>query len=163
MFTHTPSLSLAIFASLCLSCTSEHVAVMPTESPTQGAEVTAAEPEEDYWSGRFQISGAPSQDDCNGEIYLAVENLVIDAAARTVDGDVIDRRYDVAEISSTELVAEGRFPTDVCPSSTLFERWTLQREGDAWTGTLISTWPDSSDCARACTVQFEVRGSRLAE
>lgn len=164
MFSHAPHLLFAICASLCLSCGSENVAVMPTETPASGAEAPAVESEgAGHWTGHFRISGAPSQDDCDGAVYLAAEHLLIDAGARTVHADVIDRRYDVAEISAAQLVAEGRFPTDVCPESTLFERWTLQREGDAWTGTLVSTWPDSSECTRACSVQFAIRGQRLAE
>ena len=163
MFSNTPHLFLLSCAALCLSCAQKRVAVMPTVSPAQGAEAPAEPEPVDHWTGRFQISGAPPQDDCGGAIYLAAEHLTIDADARTFAADVIDRLYDVTEITPAQVVAEGRFATDVCPESTMFERWTLQREGDAWTGTLVSTWPDDSDCTRACTVHFEIRGQRLAE
>lgn len=134
---------------------------MPTGAPAEGAEAVSEPAPPANWDGRFRLSGAPSQDTCGGAVILAAEHVSIDA--RTLAADVVDRLYGVTELSSERLVAEGRFGTDVCPQSTLFERWTLQREGDAWTGTLDSTWPDSSDCERACTVRFEISAQRMAD
>lgn len=155
-----------LFASLfVLSCAQDHVAVMPTPGGIPGAEseaeVEAAEPEGARWEGRFRLSGEASQDSCGGAVILAAEHVVLGAGI--LEADVVDRRYDVSEATAERLVAEGRFGTDVCPQSTLFERWTLRRDGDAWTGTLDSTWPDHSDCERACTVRFEIRATRMPE
>ncbi|MFK8004015.1 MAG: hypothetical protein AB8H86_30905 [Polyangiales bacterium] len=157
---------LLCFVSLSLvSCTQDHIAVMPVAPASAHANETEvfvpADPER--WAGRFQLSGAPSEDTCGGAVILAAEHVVIDAGARTLEADVVDRRYEVTDIAGEGLVAEGRFATDVCPQSTLFERWTLQHNGDAWTGTLDSTWPDHTNCERACTVRFEIRATRLPE
>lgn len=160
------SLRFSLFLAIpCLiSCTQDHIAVMPTTTSQAGAEADVPGPAQTgHWAGRFQISGAPSQDDCGGSIILAAEHVRIDSEARTLEADVVDRRFDMSEMTPERIVAEGRFATDVCQQSTLFERFTLQRNGDAWTGTLESTWPDPNDCERACTVRFELNATRLPE
>ena len=155
---------------VCAGCAGEHVshrrhAAMPTDSQADGSENVASDENANVegWSGRFEISGAPSEDGCDGEVYLAARHISIDVEARTIEADVIDRVYSITELVPGQLIAEGRFATDACPESTLFERWTFEADGDAWTGTLESTWPDASDCGRPCTVRFELRAQRIAE
>lgn len=110
------------------------------------------------WAGRYQLSGQTVEDGCGGEIVLRAAAIEVDAAARALRADIVERDY-TATVEDDHLVATGRFDvTNGCPESTVFERWDLARAGDgALEGELRSTWLIWPSCMRVCTVRFAVR------
>ncbi len=120
---------------------------------------TPAASEADTWSGEYTLSGSTGPDGCGEQIVLAAEHVRVDLASRQLFADVVDRTYAIEEVSSDQLRAEGRFTIDVCPDATIFERWTLSRNGEGFAGILESTWPNPSNCAQVCSVQFQIEGA----
>ncbi len=112
------------------------------------------------WNGRYALTGEASQDECAGEVVLAAQHLEVNVTEGVTRADVVDRSYPIVSSSADELLAEGRFPTAVCPGGTLYERWTLTKREGGFTGELTSTWPSPRDCGRACTVTFTIRGAQ---
>lgn len=111
------------------------------------------------WAGRYALTGQVLEDGCHGAVLLAAGEIEIDAVARTLYADAVDREYDAA-LEGGALVATGRFPAATpCAESTLYERWELERaEGGALEGELASTWLMWPGCMRVCTIRFGVRG-----
>jgi hypothetical protein len=111
------------------------------------------------FAGSYALEGEPYVDGCNGEIQLLAHGLEIDANARSLRADVVDRPYE-ARMEGEQLVAEGRLdvPSSQCQNATVFERWELHRaQIVGLEGYLYSTWLIWPSCMRVCTVQFALR------
>lgn len=76
----------------------------------------------DAFAGSYRLIGETKHDGCAEGIYLAARNIVIDAAARSLYADVVDRRYD-ARIEADALIAEGRVPGATRCSSPSWYTW----------------------------------------
>ena len=109
------------------------------------------------FAGVYSIVGRPSSDGCAGQIYLAARTFVVDAGARTLFADVVNRTY-AARVEGGLLIAEGNFEDDAtCAESQIFERWVLSRQADgSLAGALDSLWPLPPECGNPCLVRFSV-------
>jgi len=134
----------------------ESISIEPPTEPRQPTGIEALA----RFEGRYRISRQLERDGCGGRIVGRAQTLVVDAERRIVHADRVERHYH-ARVEGDRLIAENRFTETICPESTHFARWTLERMPDgSLDGTVESQWL-LPPCSSPCVVRFHIQATPI--